>query len=116
MIRTIICSVFLHRFLVLLDYPTVAKITFISYIITLLSFDLFEGIDIFIEADRILCDPGIHWQIYTLISVDTLQSLMLIVTSIITYRSNEMRRRHKSQISSVDASDTSSSPTDRFEF
>ena len=56
MIRTIICSVFLHRFLILLEYPRVAKITFFVYITALLSFDIFESIDIFIEAGRISCD------------------------------------------------------------
>ena len=71
MIRTIICSVFLHRFLILLEYPRVAKITFFAYIIALLSFDLFEAIDIFIEQGRISCDGKDHWQIYTLITVDT---------------------------------------------
>lgn len=72
MIRTIICSVFLHRFFILLEYPRVAKITFFVYIIALLSFDLFEAIDIFVEAGRISCDNrDEHWQIYTLITVDT---------------------------------------------
>lgn len=62
MIRTVICSVFLHRFLILLDYPRVAKVTFIAYLFALLSFDLFEAIDIFLEADRISCDDGNnHW-------------------------------------------------------
>ena len=95
MIRTIIVSVFLHRFLNLLDYPRLAKITFIAYITLLLSFDLFETIDIFIKADIISCDGGNHWQIYTLISVDTMQSLLLIFISVVMYRNNEtMRRRN----------------------
>ena len=101
MIRTIICSVFLFRFLVLLKHPRIAKITFFIYIIVLLSFDLYESIDIFIEAHRISCVPGSkdHWQIYTLISVDTMQSIILIVTSVITYRNKEMRSSLKGVLS-----------------
>ena len=115
MVRTIICSVFLHRFLILLEYPRAAKATFIAYIVTLLSFDIFEAVDIFIEADRISCDGDNHWQIYTLISVDSIQSLILIITSVITYKSNEMRRRSKSVLSSG-GSNFSCSISDRFEY
>ena len=75
MIRTLICSVFLHRFLVTMDYAKYAKLTFIIYITIFVLFDLFIFIDIFVSGPLnkgIKCDGNENWQIYTLISVDTL--------------------------------------------
>ena len=47
MIRSVICSVFLFRFLVNLNKPEVARICFFVYLVTLLCFDIFLVFDIF---------------------------------------------------------------------
>ena len=88
-IRTLICSVFLHRFLVMMDHAKYAKLIFIIYIMVFVLFDLFIFIDIFVSGPSnkgIKCDGNTDWQIYTLISVDTLQSGVLIATAIIMYK------------------------------
>ena len=46
MIRTFICSVFLHRFLVTIGLTKPAKAIFLSYLLLLLAFDLFILVDI----------------------------------------------------------------------
>ena len=78
MIRTIICSVFLHRYLSMLGKQWAAKVSFFSYLTIILLFDAFLAFDIFFNEAGITCDGTMDWQIYTLITVDSLQTIMLI--------------------------------------
>ena len=87
MIRSVICSVFLHRFFVNMEKPKVAHCVFLCYLVTLLAFDVFLCFDIFFaNGVGITCDGHKTWQIYTLISVDTMQCILLITVSILMYR------------------------------
>ena len=73
----------------MMNYDKYAKLTFILYVMIFILFDLFIFIDIFVSGPLnkgIKCDGNTDWQIYTLISVDSLQSAVLIVTSIIMYK------------------------------
>ena len=70
-IRTVIVSVFLFKFLIIMGKQNAAKITFFTYLIGVLLFDFFIMIDIFSGSHRISCNDHIDWQIQALIGVDT---------------------------------------------
>lgn len=81
MIRTVICSVFLFRFLQRFDRPKMAKALFVIYLFSILSFDLYLAYNIF-TVNGEDCTPNTDWQILSLISVDTIQSLILLSTTL----------------------------------
>jgi len=111
MIRTVIGSVFLHRFLTMLGYHKEARVTFFIYLIVILSFDAFLTIDIFLK-DGISCDGKNDWQIFTLLSIDTLQAILLIVTVFIMHRNTELKKRTESVLT---FSQSSRDPNNRFQ-
>ena len=85
MIRTVIGSVFLHRFLTMHNYGRAATIIFFTYLIGILSFDIFLTFNIFLAKGGISCSGTTDWQIYTLISVDTIQAVLLVTTAIVMH-------------------------------
>lgn len=100
MIRTMIGSVFLFRFLTMYEYPRVAKVIFYLYLCIILCFDIFLSIDIFFRTSGISCDGGTDWQIFTLISVDTIQAILLVTTAIVMYKIEKNKNRAHSVLSS----------------
>ena len=99
MIRTVIGSVFLYRFLNFIDYPRAAYYCFMIYLISILTFDLFLSIDIF-TAVGIDCLSETDWQVYALISVDSAQSILLVATAIAMHKTLESGRRNSSVLNS----------------
>ena len=85
MIRSIICAFFLLRFLTLQNYTRLAPLVFYVYLTTLLAFNCFLAVDIFLDKG-IACDGKTDWQIFTLILVDTGQTAMLITVAALMYR------------------------------
>ena len=70
-----------------MNKPNAAKIAFLCYLAAMLTFDVFLVFDIFFaNGVGITCDGNKNWQIYTLISVDTMQTILLIVVSVLMYR------------------------------
>lgn len=94
MIRTVIGSVFLYRFLTMLGYKRVPpKVSFVLYISVFFAFDVFLCIDIFLKNGGITCDAyDIDWQIFTLICLDTLQAISLVITSVIMAKKAKYER------------------------
>ena len=114
LIRTLICSVFLHRFLVVMGHAKYAKLIFIIYIMVFILFDLFIFIDIFVSGPLnkgIKCDGNTVWQIFLLISMDSLQSCVMIITSIIMHKKYNKEQQNKSVLSN---SGRSNDPSNRF--
>ena len=60
--------------------PKVANAAFTVYLSLLLCFDLFLAIDIFLSNGED-CTESTDWQILALISVDTIQSVLLIIVA-----------------------------------
>ena len=84
-IRAIVASVFLYRFLLTLEKPQMAQVTFLIYLIVVLGFNLFLSIDIFTPNSGEDCTTDTDWQIIALIALDTLQSLLLIAVTFSMY-------------------------------
>ena len=92
MIRAFICGIFLFRFLEQLNHPKAARIAFITYLVVLIFFNCFLSIDIFV-GDALDCTPDRDWQFVTLVTVDTLQTVMLVTMwLIIRYKVGERRK------------------------
>ena len=72
-----------------MGYQKAAKITFIAYFTTVFLFDLFLMVDIFVGNQRVTCNMTTDWQIITLIALDTVQTIILITTSIVMYVENK---------------------------
>ena len=80
--------------------------------VTLLAFDVFLCFDIFFaNGVGITCDGHKTWQIYTLISVDTMQCILLITVSILMYR--KLIQKSKESVL-LEASQRSVDPKNRF--
>ena len=104
-IRTVICSVFLYRFLSQhLQKTKLANAAFFFYLFVLLGFDLFIAIDIFMSNGED-CTDSTDWQILALIAVDTFQSLLLLAVAFSMYRNIQERERRQSVLSSFRSSD-----------
>ena len=62
MIRTVICSVFLYRFLISIGKPVTAKRSFLCYLAIILGFDIFLVFDIFFSnGTGVTCDGADDW-------------------------------------------------------
>lgn len=114
-IRTVIGSVFLLRFLTMYEYPRVAKVFFFAYLAIILSFDIFLSIDIFFDRSGIACDGGADWQIFTLISVDTIQALLLVISAIIMQHTQDKKNRTLSVLSNS-VSSANKDPVNRMQY
>jgi len=108
-IRSMICAVFLYRFLVQQDKPQLAKVTFFVYLVLLLGFEAFLSVDIFINDD-LDCTPDKDWQVTTLVIVDTIQTALLITVALVMYCQTTQRRDSQSVLMSSGRSNDAKSP------
>mmetsp|Transcript_2536 Transcript_2536/g.3521 ORF Transcript_2536/g.3521 Transcript_2536/m.3521 type:complete len:220 (+) Transcript_2536:25-684(+) len=100
MIRTGICSVFLFRYIhQSVGSPKLARFVFLLYLLALLGFDFFLSVNIFL-ANGEDCTPSTDWQILALISVDTIQSVLLLTVTLLMYKQAKGRERTQSVLSS----------------
>lgn len=68
-----------------MERPRAAKVVFVLYLGLIIGFDVFLSFDIFFS--QFDCTSDNDWQFYTLVTCDTIQTLLLTVISIIMYKS-----------------------------
>ena len=103
MIRTLICSVFLRRCLGLYNYEK-ADVVFITYLGVLFCFYISLIATIFIPGKRgVDCHTTKKdWQTYSVIVLDSLQSLLILVTFLLSKKKTDAKFRSDSVLNDLE--------------
>ena len=103
MIRTLICSVFLRRCLGLYNYEK-ANLVFVTYLTVFTCFYISLTTTIFIPGKRgVNCKTDEKdWQTYSVIAVDTFQSVLILVTFLLNKRKTDMKERSESVLNDLE--------------